>query len=125
MARSALAGVFTEFTLSYQVETSTWTTDANGNPIPAMDTETLIINFEPVKAPQIQLMEGADPKVVRGRGNCVDPVSMPLEVGPGTELAMTWAGRSGKLRILQVSADPLAVLDEVLGQEFIAEWRAT
>lgn len=125
MARSALAGVFTEFTLTYKVETSTWATDANGNPVPVMEDETLVINFEASKSPQLVFLEGADPKIVRGKGSCVDPVTMPHEVGPGTELAMTWAGRSGKLRILQVSSDPLAVLDEVLGQEFIAEWRAT
>lgn len=125
MTVSALSGVFREFTLVYQHATGDMTTDANGNPVPETEDAELVVNFEAYRTPQIQLMEGADPKVVRGRGSCISPATMPSEVKPGTELVMTWSGMSGKLRILQVSDAPLEVLDEVLGQEFIAEWRAT
>lgn len=125
MGTSALSGVFREFTCTYQVEDGTWTTDAYGNSVPNTTSAQLTINFEASRSPQVIFAEGADPKVVRGRGSCINPSELPTPLGPGSELDMTWNGVAGKLRILQVTLSPLSVLDEVLGTEFIAEWRAT
>lgn len=125
MARSALAGTFREFTLTYEVEVDGDTTDRYGEPVPNTEDRELVVTFEPYRTPQVQLREGADAQVVRGRGTCIDPVLMPTAIGPGTELPLTWDGRPGTLRILQVNLDALEVLDATLGQEFIAEWRAS
>lgn len=125
MADSALKGVFREFTCTYQVETGEIGTDPDGNPVPVVETRQLVVNFEAYSFPQLVFQPGADPKTVRGKGSCVSPAVMPSGIGPGSELAMTWMGVPGTLRILQVSADPLEVLDSVLGSEFIAEWRPT
>lgn len=124
MAESALSGVFRQYTLTYETETGTTTTDSRGNEVPATTNEELIINFEPSRSAQIVFQEGADPKIVRGTGTCINPSEMPSAVKVGSELDMTFAGIAGKLRILQIAPAPLAVLDEVLGQEFRAEWRA-
>lgn len=123
MADSALKGVFREFTCTYQVETGEIGTDPDGNPVPVVEERELVVNFEAYDFPQLVFMAGADPKVVRGKGSCVSPAVLPAGLGPGSELAMTWMGVPGTLRIMQVSADPLEVLDSVLGSEFIAEWR--
>ena len=123
MARSALAGVFREFTLTYKTPTGGTTTDAYGNPQPETEDATLTITFEASQAPQLIFQPGSDPKTVRGRGTCINPVTLPASVGPGSELVMTWNGHAGTLRILQVALDPLEVLDDVLGQSFAAEWR--
>lgn len=125
MADSALKGVFREFTCTYQVETGEIGTDPDGNPVPVVETRQLVVNFEASKSEQLVFQPGADPKIVRGKGSCVTPAVMPEGLGPGSELAMTWMGRPGTLRLTQVSADPLEVLDTVLGTEFIAEWRPT
>lgn len=125
MGVSALKGVFQEFTATYSVETGGTTTDEYGNPIPEVESGSLVVNFEASTNPQLVFMEGADPKIVRGKGSCINPAVLPTALGPGSELAMTWRGTSGTLRILQVTVDPLAVLDETLGSTFLAEWRAT
>lgn len=124
MSVSALSGVFREYTLTYEVASGT-SMDADGNPIETTTNATLIINFEPTSAPQIIFREGADPKVVRGTAYCVNPSELPATLGPGSTLTMTFEGRPGTLTILSTLVDPLAVLDEVLGQEFACEWRAT
>lgn len=125
VADSALSGVFTEFTCAYSVETGATTTDEHGNTIPVVEAGELTINFEASKSEQLIFMEGADPEVIRGKGSCISPAVMPSGLGPGSELTMTWRGKSGTLRILQVSVAPLDVLDDTLGTEFVAEWRAS
>lgn len=125
MADSALKGVFREYSCTWREETGGTTVDADGNTVPKTTARTLVINFEALDSPQLVFQVGADPKVVRGKGSCVTPSVLPIGLGPGSELDMTWRGRSGKLRITQVSVDPLEVLDTVLGSEFIAEWRPT
>lgn len=123
MADSALKGVFRELVATYSVETGEIGTDPDGNPVPVVEERELVVNFEASKSEQLVFQPGADPKVVRGKGSCVSPAVMPSGIGPGSELAMTWMGVPGTLRIMQVSADPLEVLDSVLGSEFIGEWR--
>lgn len=126
MAESALAGVFKEFTLTYSAPTGEWGTDpVTGNPVPVVEQGELVINFKAYQFPQIVFQPGADPKVVRGKGRCISPARMPSVLGPGSELEMTWATQSGKLRITQIGIRPLEVVDQTLGQSFIAEWRAT
>lgn len=124
MAVSALQGVFREFTLTYQKETGSWTTDQYGNPVPETEDATLVVNFEPSKSKQVIFQEGADPHVVKGTLTCIDPSELPAEVGIGKAFSVTYAGKAGTLTILQASLDPLEVLDEVLGQQCVAQWVA-
>lgn len=125
MADSALKGVFREFTCTYQVETGEIGTDPDGNPVPVVEERELVVNFEASKSEQLVFQPGADPKIVRGKGSCVSPSVLPDGLGPGSELAMTWRGVPGTLRIVTIVEAPLKVLDDVLGTEFIAEWRPT
>lgn len=126
MAESALAGVFREFTLTHSAPTGEWGTDpVTGNPVPVVEQGELVINFKASESPQLVFLPGADPKVVKGKGRCIRPASLPTALGIGSELPMTWAGRPGKLRIVQVGERLLEVVDQTLGQSFIAEWRAT
>ena len=123
MADSALAGVFREYVLTYDRETGGTTTDDRGNPVPEVERAELVINFEPTGAPQIVFQEGADARIVRGTGTAISPSELPAGIGPGSEFSMEFGGIPGTLRLTQVAPAPLAVLDEVLGQEFRAEWR--
>lgn len=125
MADSALKGVFREFTCTYQVETGEIGTDPDGNPVPVVEERELVVTFEAYDFPQLVFQPGADPKIVRGKGSCVSPSVLPDGLGPGSELAMTWRGVPGTLRIVTIVEAPLEVLDDVLGTEFIAEWRPT
>lgn len=123
MSDSALKGVFRELVCTYSVETGEIGTDPDGNPVPVVEDRTLVVNFEASKSEQLVFQPGADPKVVRGKGSCVTPAVMPEGLGPGSELATTWRGVPGTLRIVTIVEAPLEVLDSVLGTEFIAEWR--
>lgn len=123
MTRSALAGVFRQFTCTYETGTGAWTTDEYGNPVPETTSGELVINFEATSAPQVVFQPGADPKVVKGTATCVDPVDLPAGIGPGSELGMAYDGQAGTLRILQVDLDPLEVIDQTLGTTFRGEWR--
>lgn len=125
MVDSALKGVFREYSCTWSKETGGTTVDADGNTVPKTTPETLAITFEAITSPQLVFQPGVDPKTVRGKGACITPSALPAGLGVGSELAMTWRGRAGKLRITQVSVDPLEVLDTVLGTEFLAEWRPT
>lgn len=133
MSKSDLEGIFRQFTCTYSAPTGSWaldpvtgkpTLDVDGNPIPATATRSLLITFEAFTNPELVLMPGADMQVLRGKGACVNPAVLPTTLQPGSELNMTWASRNGILRLLQISLDPLEELDPILGQAFIAEFRA-
>lgn len=122
MADSALAGVFREYDCTYRVETGEIGEDEHGNPIPKVEDRTLTITFKATSNPQVVFQPGADPKLVRGKGTCVKPAVLPAQLGPGSEVTMTWRGKAGRLRIVTIVEDELEVLDDVLGTEFIGEW---
>jgi hypothetical protein len=85
---------FEQLTLTYQTE-GTAGTDAHGNPILLPGTPgTLSTLFAPFKATQIERVDGSDPKVIPGRGELIDPITLPAGVGIGSVLTCTYAGYS-------------------------------
>ena len=127
MARSALAGVFEniEEDATYTVATGGTTVDEYGNAIPETTTATLRVSFRPYAFSSLRYQLGTDAKVMPGRAACVNPSALPAGLGVGSVLTMPWNGQAGQLTITSVVKASLAVLDQVLGQEFIAEWRPT
>ena len=121
---SALAGIYSEHTLTYDVQGDTPTgTDAYGNPTYTTSQETATVVLEATPSSALAQRFGADAVTVMFNGTAVSPAVLPDAIQPGREFALTWRGKSGVLTVLQIEADPLAVLDGVLGQAFIAKWR--
>jgi len=123
MAKSSLAGVFTEYDLTYQVEGAQTGTDAYGNPVYGTTTQTLRVRLNAYQFGQLTYALGADDRHVRGKGACVDPYEFPDGIGVGKTFDLTWGGTAGQMTITQVDETPLAVLREVVGQEFQWSWR--
>lgn len=124
MAKSALAGVFTEYELAYALEGAETGVDASGNPVFVTTPGTLVITFTAYQFPQLRYAEGADPKIIRGKGSCMNPSAFPAGLGVGSTFVMSYGGKPGVLTIDAVFDDELG-LEPVLGSEFQATWRAT
>lgn len=102
---------FEQVTLTYQTE-GTASTDAFGNPILLPGTPgTLTVLFAPFKATQLERMEGSDPKVFPGRGELVDPLTLPSGVDIGSVLTFTYAGNSCEATITAVIPNDLTGVD--------------
>ena len=102
MASVLEAAPFTQTTLTYNAPTGAWTTDENGNQVPATTTGTLKALFAPFTTDQLRVLPGADAQVVAGRGELVDPLVFPDGVGVGSVLSLEWAGRDCELVITNV-----------------------
>ncbi len=105
---SLLAGApFQQTTLTYAGEGAA-STDSYGNPIRIPSTGgTLTVVFAPHKATQLQRLDGSDPKVISGRGELIDPLTLPAGVGVGSKLTCTFAGYSCELTITNVIPNDL------------------
>lgn len=112
---------FEQLTLTYQTE-GTPGTDGYGNPIINPGTPgTLTVLFAPFKATQLERQDGVDPKLMPGRGELIDPLTLPAGVGIGTELTCTYAGYSCTATITTVIPNDLTGVD--FGTYFEADLR--
>lgn len=110
---SLLAGApFVQTTLTARVPVSgQWETDANGNDAPKTTQITLKALFAPYRFDQLRFRPGADPKIVAGRGELIDPLTFPSGVGVGSRLSLTWAGQTGELLITNIIPNDLAGIE--------------
>lgn len=95
-------------------------TDQYGNPVilPGEPGE-LVAVFAPFKSDQLQLDAGANPNVIRGRGELVRPIDFPDVVDLGTELACTYAGRRW------VATLTVIIPNDLEGEDFGSYFEAT
>jgi len=120
---SALQGVFTEHTLTYDVQGAQSGTDAYGNPTYTTTQATATVLLEVSNSAALAQRYGADAVTIMFTGTAIDPAVLPDAIQPGREFSVSWRGKAGTLTILQVDVDPLSVLDSALGQAFTAKWR--
>lgn len=74
-----------------------------GNPV--QDAGELVVleaHAAPVKASQLVYMPGADPKVIRFRGDLVSPRLFPAGLGIGEQVAVEYNGYVGSLTITSI-----------------------
>lgn len=98
---------FEQTTLTYQAPDGTTTTDAYGNPVPGSTSGTLKALLAPFKADQLQRLEGADVTTIRVRGELIDPLAFPSGVGVGSQLTLTYAGKSWTLTLTSIIPNDL------------------
>lgn len=121
--------VFDGLARSYTIARAAVTagTDAHGNPIPATPEVSFRASLSVItggRASALVERHGADPQVTYLIGECLDPATIPEDVGVGFTTTLTWGDRAGTLTIIEVIVDPLGdILDEIVGQAFYARFR--
>jgi len=98
---------FGQLTLTYEAPDGSTSTDAYGNPVPGTTSGTVNVLFAPYKFDQLRPQPGADPKVIGGRGELVNPLSFPAGIGVGSELLCTFAGEACTLKITSIIPNDL------------------
>ena len=98
---------FEQTTLTYSAPDGSTSTDAYGNPVPGTTSGTVKVLFAPYKFDQLRPQPGADPKVIGGRGELVNPLSFPAGIGVGSELLCTFAGEACTLKITSIIPNDL------------------
>lgn len=102
---------FTRTTLTYQGAGS-WGTGDDGQPILVPGApKKLTALIAPSRADQLRYLPGADVELVVGRGELIDPLTLPAEVAVGTVLTCTYAGRVYELTITNVIVNDLVGVD--------------
>jgi len=109
---------FQQQTFTYETVTGT-TTDAFGNPVPVTTTGTITCLFAPYRFDQLRPQPGADPKVIAGRGELIDPLAFPDGVGIGSRLTGVWDGQAVTATITNVIPNDLVGVD--IGTYFAAD----
>lgn len=120
MARSILADApFKQHELVF-TKSGGWGTDPDGQPIilPG-DPEILTATFSPFKRTQVVRAEGADPHLIEGRGELMEPLDFPPGVGRGSTLACQYAGSHWSAFITNI------VENDLVGVDFGAYFEAT
>lgn len=110
---------FTKTTLTYSVATGEWETDENGNQVPKTTSGTLSVIFAPYRFDQLRFRPGADPQVVPGRGELIDPFAFPEGVTVGATMTCTYAGRDWNLKLTNII--PNDIPDVEFGSFFTAD----
>lgn len=112
MARSVIADApFVQHELVF-TKSGGWGTDPDGQPIilPG-ETETLKATFSPFKRTQVVRAEGADPQLIEGRGELIEPLDFPEGVGRGSTLDCQYAGGYWKALITNIVENDLVNVD--------------
>lgn len=114
---SALAGAFTEYTLTFRVDSGTLTTDAFGNENAAPGTpQTVKAYLKTPRAPDLRAQIGADLVFVSYEGRLTDPAEPPPGFVTGTKVSFVMDGQTveGQVRVFAPSHVP--GLDAELGR---------
>ena len=109
MARSVIADApFTHTTLTYSAPgVEPGAPDEWGNPTFPPTTGTVRAIVAPDRAAQLRRLEGADQTLVMVRGELVDPLVFPANVGVGSVLTLTWAGQAMRLTLTGVTPNDI------------------
>ena len=68
---------------------------------------------------------GTDAQTMVFSATMAEPEVVPQSFVQGTQGTLTYNGQPGKVTIEAIHESPLAVLDNVLGQELVISWRAS
>lgn len=111
--KSALAGVFREYTLEFE-----------GTATP------VLVYLKPVRtwgSPNLREaaeMLGSDLVGTPMTGRMIDPILVPDNVYIGSQADMAYAGRTGTFIMGPIQIGDVVGVDEVLGQPILGEWRS-
>lgn len=120
MASPLVGTPFDTYTLTYQTATESAGTDpVTGEPIPGEPESgevTALVSVD--RAAQLQLLPGADQKLVRLTVELLSPTASP--VGVGATLSLTFAGKTGTFTVTSLEPNDLTAVDfgDVLRGEF-------
>ena len=119
MAKSILADAPFEQTTFGYVSPGGTGTDEYGQPIDLPGIPgSLLASFAPFKRDQVRFVEGADPNVIEGRGELLDPTDFPTFITLGSDLTCTYAGRSWTAKLTSIIPNDLPTVS--LGAYFEA-----
>lgn len=102
---------FAKTTLTYSVPTGAWTTDGNGNQIPATSSGTLTAFVSVDRARQLRQQPGADPRLTPITIELDNPLALPVGVTLGSVLTFTWDGAAVQAVITSVSPNDIPGVD--------------
>lgn len=121
MARSVIAGApFQHTTLTFSAPgTTPGPPDEWGNPTWSPITGTLRAIVAPDRAAQLRRLEGADQTLVMVKGELIEPLTFPANVGIGSVLTLTWAGQAMKLTLTGIT--PNDIIGVAFGTAFTGE----
>lgn len=111
---------FVHTTLTYSAPgTEPGAPDEWGNPTwpPIMGTLKAIV--VPDRAAQLRRLGGADQALIMVKGELVDPLVFPANVGIGSVLTLSWAGQSMQLTLTGVT--PNDIIGVRFGTAFVGE----
>ena len=129
---SAFDGVFRSYSLEFDTVSAgdSGDTDEFGNPLPNTEPASVRCYLKPRAAgfgadPVIRAQVGADAVIVTLQGRLIDPVTLPAGIPVGAEAALEFNGVPGTFRLEPSLPNPLAEIDQELGQRIIGSWRAS
>lgn len=129
---SALAGIFREIELVFQVPGGYVTDPETGNLVPAEPTPVPIRCWLKVtRDPSIQTSvsievgeAGALSQFLTLRGRCVDPIRLPWYLHAGMEAPLRLRGQDGTFRLAPIPPALLPEVEDELGQAIAGVWES-
>ncbi len=121
---SPFFGVLRAFSLQFRVSTGTYERDARGNLVPVVRLVTILCTLRPLNAPFLRGVTGLNEHEITLQGRCLEPMSLPTGVGPGSEAGLILYGRTGTFCLDPFVPSPIPELEEALGTRFVGRWRA-
>ncbi len=120
---SPFFGVLRASSLQFRVSTGTYERDARGNLVPGVRLVTILCTLRPLNA-FLRGVIGLNEHEITLQGRCLEPMSLPTGVGPGSEAALILYGRTGTFYLDPFVPSPIPELEEALGTRFVGHWRA-
>lgn len=125
MPPSAFDGVFADSLLTRQVRAlqDPPVFDAAGDPVFATSTQTIRAIVDSTDRDTLREQFGASAGEVVVILSLLEPSVAPANVQPGTEFALTYAGRTGTVRIASRPVETLGPIVDALGETLYGVWR--
>jgi hypothetical protein len=125
VTRSAFDGVFDDVLITRQVRALKDPPEVNaaGDPVYDLEVESIRVIADSTDRDTLREQFGASAGEVVLILTLLEPMVAPADVQPGTEFALTYAGRAGTVRIASRPVETLAPIVAALGEVLYGVWR--